>query len=82
MIEDSRILGKLMGESEACIRQRTEIFTQLHRIKAEMVTRAELEDIKLFIEDYKYIKAKVAGVILVISAVAAFGMSYIESLLK
>jgi hypothetical protein len=69
----SRVLGRLEADSGAAKNQRTEIFTQLGQIKSQLSCLPQLaktvEAHSADISDFKRLKNKAAGVMLVLTFV-------------
>lgn len=75
MTDHDRLLGKLLAEAETSQRQRAELFEQLREIRTNMVHKEDfcrhVEETEDALTDYKATKAKVTGMVVVFSALAA-----------
>ena len=71
MTETDHTIGRLLAESEISQRQREELFRLVREIRKEMVTQEEFKDIEASLLDYKVTKAKIYGMIVAVSALAA-----------
>ena len=75
MADINQIIGKLQAESETSQRQRAELFDQVQELRKVTVKRDEFRRFEAETEaallDYKTTKAKIYGMIAVLSVFAA-----------